>query len=207
MPHDIGERVGRYELRALLGAGGMGLVYRARDLTLGREVALKFLPDEVTEEKRILRFLQEARLASSLSHPNIATIYEVGEAAEGRPFIAMELVEGQSLAQKMQAGMLSRDEILDIASQIALALEAANERGITHRDIKPRNIMIDQRGAVKVLDFGLAKATRWPFDDEDDHTAPANQVETETGQIVGTVHYMSPEQALGKGTEIGRAHV
>jgi eukaryotic-like serine/threonine-protein kinase len=179
----------------------MGQVYRARDVTLGRDVALKFMPDEVTEGKRILRFLQEARLASSLSHPNIATIHEVGETAEGRPFIAMELVEGRSLAQRMKAGTMSRAEIVDVASQIAAALEAANERGITHRDIKPQNVMIDRRGTVKVLDFGLAKATRWPFDDGDDHAAPAIQVETEPGQIVGTVHYMSPEQALGTGTD------
>ncbi len=155
-----GTKLGRYEIRAKIGEGGMGEVYLAHDTQLDRSIALKILTAEVArDQQRLHRFLQEARAASALSHPNVAHIYEIGE-AEGAHFIAMEYIEGEALDKKIDGQPLSMSELLDIAIQIADALDEAHSKGITHRDIKSSNIMITPRGRVKVLDFGLAKLTR-----------------------------------------------
>lgn len=187
-----GTKFGTYEIVAPLGSGGMGDVYRARDARLGREVAIKVLaPDAIADEERRHRFVREARAASALSHPNVATIYEFGE-SEGRAFIAMELVEGQSLAARIGNHALPTRDVIDLALQITEALEEAHARGITHRDIKPGNIMVTPRGRIKVLDFGLARIQR---DAGEDATTT---LATRDGIALGTVPYMSPEQALGQ---------
>jgi serine/threonine-protein kinase len=187
-----GFMLGHYRVLAKLGAGGMGEVWRARDTKLERDVALKILPREVAgDPERLRRFVTEARAASALNHPNVAHIYEIGE-ADGRHFIAMELVEGDSLALRIDKGPLAQSEVLELGRQISEALDAAHEKGITHRDIKPANIMITPRGQVKVLDFGLAKINRPAADDE------ATQAMTQPGVVMGTMRYMSPEQALGR---------
>ena len=193
----LGQRVAHYKILSPLGAGGMGEIYLAEDAELGRKVALKFLPDyTLVDDERVRRFRQEARVASALSHPNIAHIYEIGE-SEGASFIALEFVEGQTLAARIAGRPLGVEEIVDIATQVADALDEAHAHGITHRDIKAANIMLTPRGRVKVLDFGLAKMTQAGTVAE----APggqAAQVETRTGVVMGTVSYMSPEQAMGR---------
>src|SRR5574341_1383706 len=157
MTFAAGTTIGRYEIRSKIGEGGMGEVYLAHDTQLDREIALKILPAEIArDQQRLHRFLQEARTASSLSHPNVAHIYEIGESG-GAHFIAMEYVAGTPLDKKIGGRPLSVSEILEIASQIADALDEAHAKGITHRDIKSSNVMITARGRVKVLDFGLAK--------------------------------------------------
>ncbi|MBD0372314.1 MAG: protein kinase [Pyrinomonadaceae bacterium] len=191
-----GTRMGRYTVRSELGAGGMGEVYLAQDTQLDRVVALKILPkDFAASPERMRRFLQEARAASALSHPNAAHIYEIGE-AEGTAFIAMEYVEGETLAEKIVSGRLKPEEIADIGVQVADCLDEAHSKGIVHRDIKPTNIMLTSRGQVKVLDFGLAKVMRSA--DESIASDIATQVKTSPGVVMGTVQYMSPEQALGR---------
>ncbi|HEY1343004.1 MAG TPA: protein kinase, partial [Bryobacteraceae bacterium] len=191
MALDTGARLGAYEITAKIGAGGMGEVYRARDTRLDRSVALKVLPPEQAgDPDRTARFLQEARAASALNHPNVAHIYEIGE-SEGLRFIAMEFVEGETLAARVAGRPLSTDEILDIATQAAGALEEAHSKRIVHRDIKPANIMITPRGQVKVLDFGLAKVASGP-------AAETVTAITHPGMVMGTVPYMSPEQVLGR---------
>src|SRR2546427_612655 len=193
----LGQRVAHYKILSPLGAGGMGEIYLAEDAELGRKVALKFLPDyTLVDDERVRRFRQEARVASALSHPNIAHIYEIGE-SEGASFIALEFVEGQTLAARIAGRPLGVEEIVDIATQVADALDEAHAHGITHRDIKAANIMLTPRGRVKVLNFGLAKMTQAGTVAE----APggqAAQVETRTGVVMGTVSYMSPEQAMGR---------
>ncbi|HEX8129503.1 MAG TPA: protein kinase [Pyrinomonadaceae bacterium] len=194
----LGQRIGHYQIKALLGSGGMGEVYLAKDMRLGRRVALKLLPDYLTDdESRVRRFKQEARAASALNHPNILTIYEI-EQADGRYFIATEFVEGETLRQRMQVGRLETCEALEIAAQIAGALSKAHHIGIVHRDIKPENIMLDGEGRVKVLDFGLAKYTL-PLNADDDVTtgAATENAYTMPGVLMGTITYMSPEQARG----------
>ncbi len=196
----IGEILGRYRIDARLGAGGMGEVWRAEDMRLRRPVALKVLHGAPTAEESA-RLLREARLASQLSHPNIAVIYEIDEVErEGRavPFIAMEYVEGRTLAERIAEGPLAAAEALDVASQVASALEAAHARGVVHRDVKPGNVIVDAAGRVKVLDFGLA-AWRAPrgFSGETWSAGPAGPTQSIPGAVVGTVAYMSPEQARG----------
>ena len=193
------ERVSHYRILEKLGAGGMGVVYLAEDMKLGRKVAIKILSQEYTTNKdRLHRFEQEASAASNLNHPNILTIHEVGD-DDGRHYIATEFIDGVTLRRKAAASQLQTPEILDIAIQVAGALEEAHGAGIVHRDIKPDNIMVRRNGYVKVLDFGLAKLTetvdRSPLDDE---AATRVMVQTDAGVVMGTSHYMSPEQARGK---------
>ncbi len=190
-----GDKLGHFEIREKIGAGGMGEVFLAEDLRLGRRVAIKILPAEVAADPgRRSRFAREARAASALSHPNIAHIYDVGE-QDGTHFIAMEYVEGADLSEKLSESSLEQDEILDIAVQVADALEEARGKGIVHRDIKPANIALTGRGEVKVLDFGLAKLMQPLESESGDHTASLSQ--TAEGAVLGTAHYMSPEQAQG----------
>lgn len=194
-----GTPLGRYEIRSQIGEGGMGEVYLAQDTQLDRVVALKILTAEVArDQQRLHRFLQEARAASSLSHPNVAHIYEIGE-ANGAHFIAMEYVEGEPLDRKIGVRALKVEEILDIAIQVADALDEAHAKGITHRDIKSSNIMITSRGRVKVLDFGLAKLAL-PLGSREPASGSelATRVKTSPGIVMGTVNYMSPEQAMGR---------
>lgn len=192
-----GTKIGRYEIRSLLGAGGMGEVYRAFDTELEREAALKFLKPTDDEDK-LRRFRQEAKAVSALSHPNILTIYEVGS-YRGSHFIVSELINGQSLREVISERNLSFDEILEIGVQIGNALAAAHAVGIVHRDIKPENIMVLPDGNVKVLDFGLAKFVGLGKNLETDFDgSTASLIQTKAGMIIGTVNYMSPEQLRGK---------
>ncbi|MET0645608.1 MAG: protein kinase [Pyrinomonadaceae bacterium] len=192
----VGQSIGHYRVMALLGSGGMGDVYLARDTRLGRKVALKLLPDYLTDdESRIRRFRQEARAASALNHPNVLTIYEI-EQVDGRYFIAAEFVEGETLRQHLNGGRLRPGEALGVAAQIAGALSKAHQAGIVHRDIKPENVMLDAEGRVKVLDFGLAKYTQ-PFGGGVSDDADAESLHTVPGMLMGTTAYMSPEQVRG----------
>jgi serine/threonine protein kinase len=197
-----GQPVGPYRIVALIGRGGMGEVYQAQDTRLDRDVALKFLPAHYVDTPDALeRFRREARAISSLNHPNICTLYDVGE-HEGQPFLVMERIEGQSLKQRLAGGALAAGEALSIASQVCEALEAAHAKGIVHRDIKPANIFITSRGAVKILDFGLAKLRSEPQPAlEAALNLPASAPEstiTILGRAMGTASYMSPEQARGE---------
>jgi eukaryotic-like serine/threonine-protein kinase len=201
MTIDAGTRLGRYEIRSLLGKGGMGEVYLAYDATLRRSVAIKLLPADLTQDKeRLHRFEREAFAVSSLNHPNILTIHEVG-AEQGSHFIATEHVEGESLRQRMERSRVELREALDIAIQIASALAAAHEARIAHRDIKPGNVMLRPDGYVKVLDFGLAKLTEPSAPADDPYGPTVSNVDTDPGMVMGTPSYMSPEQARGLETD------
>ncbi|HMC59594.1 MAG TPA: protein kinase, partial [Candidatus Solibacter sp.] len=192
-----GEVVSHYRIQKKIGGGGMGVVYQAEDTRLGRTVALKFLPDEFSEDQASLdRFQREGHAASVLNHPNICTLYDVGQ-VDGHPFLAMEFLEGQTLLQTIAAGPLASDKILDLGMQIADALDAAHANGIVHRDIKPSNIFVTARGTAKIMDFGLAKLApgRAAFPAR---KAGAQELRTIPGSPVGTVAYMSPEQARGE---------
>jgi serine/threonine protein kinase/tetratricopeptide (TPR) repeat protein len=192
----VGRQIGSYKVLSLLGTGGMGEVYRAQDSRLDREITLKILPAGVASDRdRLRRFIREAKAASALNHPNVATIHEIGE-SDGIHFIAMEYVKGQTLAAKVSGRPLDPTAIVEIGIQIADALDEAHAKGITHRDIKPANIMLTPRGQVKVLDFGLAKVSR---PESQAVTSDTNTVaKTEIGVVMGTVRYMSPEQVLGR---------
>ena len=204
-----GTTLGTFEITGLIGAGGMGEVYRATDTKLGREVAIKVLPEVFARDRdRLARFEREAKLLASLDHPNIAAIYDLQQADDVR-FLVMQLIEGQTLAERIQPGSIPVDEVLPLFAQIAEAMEAAHEQGIIHRDLKPANIKITPDGKVKVLDFGLAKA----FESKAVSTVaetvsfdPGSAAVTAEGKVMGTAAYMSPEQAreqqLDKRTDI-----
>lgn len=207
IPFDmIGQVFSHYRIVEMIGSGGMGNVYRATDTRLGRSVALKFVPDHLAEEASIMkRFRQEAKAASALNHPNICTVYDIGEEG-GKAFIVMELLEGETLRDRLQRGVLSRHDSLHIASQIASALQAAHARGIIHRDIKPANIFLTLHHGAKILDFGVAKmlgVERVDPAQEEPRVASRNAPTvvfdrlTDAGILIGTVAYMSPEQACG----------
>jgi serine/threonine protein kinase len=192
------ETLAHYRIISLLGKGGMGEVFLAEDTRLFRKVALKVLLPEVAQDtEKLARFVQEARAASALSHPNAAHIYEIGE-ANGRHFLAMEYIEGETLEKRLAGEPLPFAEILSIGAQVADALEAAHARGIVHRDIKPANLMIGARNHVKVLDFGLAKILPVAGTEIPGSSLLATQFLTSGGVVLGTVSYMSPEQALGR---------
>jgi serine/threonine protein kinase/Tfp pilus assembly protein PilF len=203
MPLSPNTRLGRYQILSSLGAGGMGEVYLAHDIRLDRTVALKILPAEVaSDQKRMQRFIQEARSASALNHPNIITIHEIEE-TDSTHFIATEFIDGKTLRATMARERMKIDEVLDVSIQVASALAAAHEAGIIHRDIKPENIMIRRDRLVKVLDFGLAKLTEPRQTVTIDTSAPTKVlVNTEPGTVMGTAQYMSPEQTRGLETDV-----
>src|SRR5271154_3363052 len=191
-----GTKLGPYEIHSLLGAGGMGEVYRARDTRLDRDVAIKVLPAALTTDTdRLRRFEQEARTIAALSHPNILGIHDIG-AHDGAPFLVSEFLEGQTLREKLEAGALPVRRAIEYALGIAQGLAAAHEKGIVHRDLKPENVFVTRDGRVKVLDFGLAKLVRR----EESHEAGVTLTSPATlpGMVMGTVGYMSPEQVRGE---------
>src|SRR5213082_896904 len=194
----VGKVIGHYRIESLIGIGGMGEVYLAQDERLGRKAALKLLPDSLTTDETLLsRFKNEARSASALNHPNILTVYEIG--AEGnRQFIATEFIEGITLRASIACGRINPHAALEIAVQVASALAAAHEAGVVHRDIKPENIMLRPDGYAKVLDFGIAKLTEQRLESDLPKNEALLLVETNLGSILGTVRYMSPEQACGE---------
>ena len=198
MTLDAGTKLGRYEIRSQLGTGGMGEVYLAQDTTLDRKVALKILPPNLAEDTdRMSRFVREAKSASALNHPNIITIHEIGE-IDGLHFITTEYIEGETLKTRLKMETLTLKSALEIALQVVSALEAAHRAGIVHRDIKPDNIMVRDDGIVKILDFGLLKLIASDRSEVDKEGETKMQVKTQVGMIMGTVAYMSPEQARGQ---------
>ena len=205
MPLQIGEQLGSYEITSLLGKGGMGEVYRARDSKLKRDIAIKILPDEFSRDAdRANRFQREAEVLASLNHPNIGAIYDLQQHADDTRFLVLELVEGETLAERIQRGPIPVEESMNIALQICEALGAAHEKGIVHRDLKPANVKITSDGKVKVLDFGLAKAMDPSASDSGGAMAPSQSptlAPSRTGVILGTAAYMSPEQARGRNVD------
>src|SRR5262245_19513659 len=198
----IGTKLAHYEITGHLGTGGMGDVYQATDTKLGRGVAIKFLPEAFSHDtERVARFQREARVLASLNHPNIATIHGLEESGE-RKFLVMELVGGETLAERIKRGPIPVDESLNIAHQICEALEAAHEKGVIHRDLKPANVKITPESKVKVLDFGLAKAMdTTPVSGNLSYSPTLSVAATQAGLILGTAAYMSPEQAKGFNTD------
>src|SRR5262249_4018210 len=197
-----GRQLGHYQVLYRLGAGGMGEVYLAKDAMLGRKVALKLLPARFTHDaQRVGRFDQEARAASGLNHPNIITIYEIGE-SEGAHCIATEYIDGQSLRQRMAGGRIELEDTVGIAIQVSRALAEAHAAGIAHCDIMPENVMVRRGGLVKVLDFGLAKLTERQHADADAEAPTVGEIKTDPGTVMGTTHYMSLHVA-GAGAGLG----
>src|SRR5579864_5347563 len=195
-----GTKLGPYEITGAIGAGGMGEVYQAHDTKLGRDVAIKVLPEAFAHDpERLSRFQGEAKMLASLNHPNIATIHGL-EQSNGRHYLVMELVAGETLAERIKReGAVPVEETLTVAKQIAEALEGAHEKGIIHRDLKPANVKLTPEGKVKVLDFGLAKAFAGDAANDDLSNSPTlSAAATMQGVILGTAAYMSPEQARGK---------
>src|SRR6478752_6616949 len=194
----VDRTIGHYKISKRIGAGGMGEVYLATDITAGRKAALKLLPARFTgNAERLTRFQQEARAVVGLNHPNILTVYEIGQ-DHSTHYIASELIEGETLRERLVRGRMELREAVDVAIQVAGALAAAHETGIVHRDIKPENIMFRPDGYVKVLDFGIAKLAESAFAVATaDGAEPMTLAETNLGSILGTVRYMSPEQACG----------
>jgi serine/threonine protein kinase len=203
MPLSTGTKLGSYEIRSAIGAGGMGEVYQAHDTKLGREVAIKVLPEAFAHDpERLARFQREAKMLASLNHPNIATIYGLEQFGDTH-YLVIELVPGDTLQQRVKRdGPVPIEEALAIANQIAEALEAAHEKGIIHRDLKPANVKLTPEGKVKVLDFGLAKTFAGDTSTEDMNNSPMlSMAATMQGVILGTAAYMSPEQAKGKAVD------
>jgi len=197
-----GTKLSHYKIISQIGAGGMGVVYQAKDQKLGRDVAIKVLPEEFAKDaERVARFQREAKLLASLNHPNIAAIYGLEE-SNGTHFLVMELIEGQTLDDRIKSGAIPVEESLKLALQIAEALEAAHEKGVIHRDLKPANIKVTPDGKVKVLDFGLAKAFAGDSENINLSNSPTlSDMATQQGLILGTAAYMSPEQARGKSVD------
>src|SRR5213592_4525684 len=189
----VNQTISQYKVLSLLGEGGMGEVYRARDAKLGRDVAIKVMPAAFSADaERLRRFEQEAQAAGALNHPNILSIYHIGT-HEGAPYIVSELLEGETLRERMASAALPQRKAIDYAMQIARGLTAAHDKGIVHRDLKPENLFITNDGRVKILDFGLAKLIH-PEEGSASGEAPTVQVATDAGVVMGTVGYMSPEQ-------------
>ena len=196
MPIAPGTKLGPYEVSAAIGAGGMGEVYRARDSRLNRDVAIKVLPPSFADDRqRLHRFEQEALAAAALNHPNILAVYDIGTQEGGAPYIVSELLEGDSLRDRLRAGPIPLRKATEYALQVARGLTAAHDKGIIHRDLKPENIFIARDGRVKLLDFGLAKLTQSTPDSSDTET---RTIQSDVGTVLGTVGYMSPEQVRGK---------
>ncbi len=197
----VGQTIGHYEISKRIGAGGMGEVYLATDITAGRRAALKLLPTRFTgDAERLKRFEQEARALVGLNHPNILTVYEIGE-DRSTHYIASELIGGETLRQRFDRGPMETEDAIDVAIQVASALVAAHEAGIVHRDIKPENIMLRPDGYVKVLDFGIAKLAEQEVPTTMAQEDAVSLVETHLGSIFGTARYMSPEQVLGEAVD------
>src|SRR5271170_4835963 len=198
MPLSSGSKLGPYEIQCPLGAGGMGEVYRARDTRLGRDVALKIIPESFAHEPdRLRRFEQEARAVAALNHPNILAIHDIGQ-HDGSPFLVSELLEGESLRATLDRGALPQRKTIEYGVQIAHGLAAAHEKGIIHRDLKPENIFITKDGRIKILDFGLAKLAQKGVDPDEPTLTASN---TAAGMVMGTASYMAPEQVRGEGAD------
>ena len=197
----IGTRLGPYQIQTLIGAGGMGEVYRALDTRLGRQVAIKILPPQAnSDQERVRRFQQEARAAGMLNHPNILTIFDVGE-EEGKPYVVSELLEGETLRERLQQSRIPVRRAIELSQQVARGLAAAHERGIVHRDLKPENLFLTKEGSIKILDFGLAKLLEPAALEEGKSFMPTVSGSTTPGVLLGTVGYMSPEQVQGKSAD------
>jgi serine/threonine protein kinase len=198
----VGSRLGPYEILGQIGAGGMGEVYRAKDPRLAREVAIKVLPATFSQDAdRLRRFEQEAKAAGVLNHPNITAVYDIGTAADGAPYVVQELLEGETLRAALAGGRLAQRRTLDYATQVALGLAAAHEKGIVHRDLKPENLFVTRDGRVKILDFGLAKLTQNEAAVSSATNLPTETRGTEPGVVLGTLGYMAPEQVRGKSAD------